>query len=296
MAIYEFHSCRLDTSDGSLRYLDDGTRHSLRPQIERLLRFFLDHPDQVLSRDAIVPAIWGPKTVVDFESGLAALIRELRTVLDECGGQSGLIETIPRRGYRFRGPVSRVDQAKDSRPKRSVIAAWLAASLFALGVGLAIGWWLWTGPDVPDEVAITHSLAILPPERYGEIDRPPEQAGILLADTLLARLWTAELDDLELIGRTSMRPYDGQEDVGRAVAADLGVNLLMEGSLVADEDGWTVEIRLLALPEGRVVWSMSIQRADTGRLPVSEVADELIGGLTESWPEIREKIPRQTES
>lgn len=293
MAICEFHSCRFDTRDGSLCYLEDGSRHTLRPQLARLLGFFLGHPDRVLSRDEIVPVVWGPDAVVDFESGLAALIGELRRVLDQCGGQAGLVETVPRRGYRFHGPVAWQDETVKGKAehRRWPGLVWPALVLVAaLAVGLG-GWWMLdtrhlgpteepTGPD---------SLAILPPETFGDVHYLPEQAGIVLADALLARLWTARLEDLELIGRTSMRPYRDVEDAGRAIATDLGASLLIEGSLVADEDGWTVEMRMLTIPGGRVVWSESIHRPETDRLAVSEVADELIASLEERWPDIRHR-------
>ena len=118
---------------------------------------------------------------------------------------------------------------------------------------------------------------------------PREQAGILLADGILAALWRAELENLELIGRAGMRPYAGREDVVSAVASDLDVDLLIEGSIRFASDDWQVDIRLMQVPPGRVVWSQTVA-GDDPALPTGAVAAELVDQLADDWPEIRKEL------
>lgn len=287
MAVYQFNSCQYDSSDGSLRNRDTDTSRTLRPQLALLLEHFLANPGQVIPRDDLCLAVWGPDAVVDFESGLAALIRELRQALNDCGNPPDILETVPRRGYRFLVEP----ELTGALPNRRWSSSWrwpLVAGAVVLLVGIGAGALVWLWPSPTPETARSPALAILPFERFGDRDALPEHVDLLLADALLARLWQAELANLALIGRTSIRPYAALDNPGEAVARDLNVNLLIEGSAFADDETWRVEVRLLMLPEGRVVWSTSVERPANQRLPAGEVADEAIRDLAERWPDILE--------
>src|SRR6516162_11538779 len=69
-----------------------------------LLRALVEHPGVVVSKDALVDAAW-PGQAVE-ESNLTVQIAALRRVLGEAPGGDRWIETMPRRGYRFVGPVA----------------------------------------------------------------------------------------------------------------------------------------------------------------------------------------------
>lgn len=245
----------------------------------------------MVDRDTLVAEIWGRDTVVDFESGLAALLRELRQAIQSLGGDPALIETVPRRGYRLRAEVRQVRNCSGEtivpggRWKR--IAAVAVGVLFVAALA-AVAWWRsGAGPEkAPDR---PHQLAILPLDRFGDPDASPARAGILLADGILAALWRADLERLELIGRAGMRPYAGRDDVVSAVAADLGVDLLVEGSIRFAPDHWQVDVRLLQVPPGRVVWSHTLEGQEPA-LPTAAVASALVDQLAEAWPELRKQL------
>jgi DNA-binding winged helix-turn-helix (wHTH) protein/tetratricopeptide (TPR) repeat protein len=69
-----------------------------------LLRALVEQPGAVVSKDALIEAAWPDKTVE--ESNLTVQIATLRRVLGEAPGGNGWIETMPRRGYRFVGPIA----------------------------------------------------------------------------------------------------------------------------------------------------------------------------------------------
>src|SRR6516165_8806320 len=72
-----------------------------------VLRALLERPGGPVSKDALMQAAW-PGLAVE-EGNLTVQIAALRRVLaSEPGGESW-IETLPRRGYRFVGPVARLD-------------------------------------------------------------------------------------------------------------------------------------------------------------------------------------------
>src|SRR5262249_49971547 len=73
-----------------------------------LLRVLVERPRIPVSKDALVEAAW-PGLIVE-ESNLTVQISALRRVFGEEPGGEGWIETLPRRGYRFVGPVSVKDE------------------------------------------------------------------------------------------------------------------------------------------------------------------------------------------
>ena len=284
-----FNGCRFDPRDGSLSGPGGGRVVALRPKAARLLECLLDQPGEIISRHRLIEAIWEEGRIVDFEAGLAALLREVRTALDEVGADSDLIETIPRRGYRFRGRIEGAAPTEADQRRKHLMR--LVAGLGILGLAAVIAFVWLLRPAPPDERVRTGALAIIPFELYGRPAQDDRRVELLLADTLLGQLWQADLDAVVLIGRATLRPYQGREDVAAAVARDLGVQLLIEGTIVADSgDQWQVTARLLEMPAGRVLWSSSLVWETQPMLPVSDTVDHLISDLTESWPTIQAQL------
>jgi DNA-binding winged helix-turn-helix (wHTH) protein/TolB-like protein len=285
--IYEFDNCRFDSADGRLNSLSSDCEVVLRPQLARLLMAFLDRPGEVLGRDHLCQAIWDEGTVVDFESGLAALMRELRQALDQVGIGAPKVETVPRRGYRL---LSSVRPADSSRPPstRTPVGK-IGLGIMLAGLALVILVWLVFNlfEDQSPLTEASPTLAIIPFELHSADGERDQRLQLLLADTVLARLWAVELGPIELVGRTTLKPYHDRQDLASAIAHDLGVDLLLEGTIVREQaDQWRVDSRLLAMPQGTVVWSASVAWADQLELPVSATADQLVDELASALPGI----------
>src|SRR5215475_9357491 len=62
----------------------------------------VEHPNQFVSKSQIIADVWHGSVVE--EGNLPVQIAAIRRVLEEGGGEHW-IETLPRRGYRFVGPV-----------------------------------------------------------------------------------------------------------------------------------------------------------------------------------------------
>jgi predicted ATPase/DNA-binding winged helix-turn-helix (wHTH) protein len=92
-----FSSFRLDTVNRSLRC---GERViSLRPKTFAVLRYLLQHPGRLVTKDELLDAVW-PKTSVS-DTVLKVCIRELREALGDDPQSPRFIETAHRSGYRF---------------------------------------------------------------------------------------------------------------------------------------------------------------------------------------------------
>src|SRR5260370_30089949 len=92
------------TLDGRCDLLLHGTEPVARGRRAiALLRALVARPGAVVSKDALIEAAWPGQEVE--ESNLTVQIAALRRVLAKVPGGERWIQTMPRRGYRFVGPV-----------------------------------------------------------------------------------------------------------------------------------------------------------------------------------------------
>ena len=72
----------------------------LTPKASALLEYLMTHPDELLSRDRLLDAVWG----WDYPTGTRTVdtrVAELRRKLGDDPAQPRYIETVPGQGYRF---------------------------------------------------------------------------------------------------------------------------------------------------------------------------------------------------
>ncbi len=101
MAIHAFGPFRLD-SEAEILFRGSEALPLGRRAVA-LLRALVDRCGKPVSKDALIEAAW-PGLAVE-ESNLTVQIAALRRVLAEEPGGDRWIETLPRRGYRFIGPL-----------------------------------------------------------------------------------------------------------------------------------------------------------------------------------------------
>jgi DNA-binding winged helix-turn-helix (wHTH) protein len=101
MDTYEFGPFRLDTCSGILLHGSEPV--VLGHRAVALLRALVQRPGALVSKDALIEAAWPGQAVED--SNLPVQIAALRRALGTAPGGDRWIETMPRRGYRFIGPV-----------------------------------------------------------------------------------------------------------------------------------------------------------------------------------------------
>jgi DNA-binding response OmpR family regulator len=84
-----------------------GREFPLTPKAVGVLDYLMTHPDEVISRERLLDAVWG----WDYPTGTRAVdvrIAELRKALGDDPAQPRYIETVPGQGYRFVGTVEAV--------------------------------------------------------------------------------------------------------------------------------------------------------------------------------------------
>jgi DNA-binding winged helix-turn-helix (wHTH) protein/predicted Zn-dependent protease len=116
MSVYEFGPFRLDAA--SLLLLDGDEPIALGPKVVETLLALVEHPGDVMTKAELLDRIW-PEGYVD-EANLAQNVYVLRKILRARAGLE-VIETIPRRGYRFTAAVAILEQLPPSRPAAAVV-------------------------------------------------------------------------------------------------------------------------------------------------------------------------------
>ena len=102
---YEFGPFRLEPAEHLL--LRESQPVSLAPKAFELLFFLLQNSGRLITKDQIMQAVW-PGSFVE-EANLTVWISVLRKTLGEGEGGLHYIETIPKKGYRFRAPVTQIE-------------------------------------------------------------------------------------------------------------------------------------------------------------------------------------------
>src|SRR6516165_10379048 len=122
MAIHALGPFRLDTQDDLL--VRGREPVALGRRAIALLRALVERPRELVSKDTLIEAAWCGRVVE--ESNLTVQISALRRVLSEAPGGDRWIETMPRRGYRFVGPVvTEVSSGATEAPPRAEAASHL---------------------------------------------------------------------------------------------------------------------------------------------------------------------------
>src|SRR5262249_14083568 len=99
--LYQFGPYTLDSRRRTLSR--QGSPVSVTPKAFDLLLYFLQNPDRVISKDELLKALWAYSFVE--EGNLTQNVFLLRKALGQKSEDSGLIVTIPRKGYQFTGDV-----------------------------------------------------------------------------------------------------------------------------------------------------------------------------------------------
>lgn len=105
--ILRFGVFEADLRSGELR--KRGAQIKLQYQPFQILVALLNRPGELVTREELRQQLWPADTFVDFDHSLNAAIKRLRDALGESADSPNLIETLPRRGYRFLGSVTAVD-------------------------------------------------------------------------------------------------------------------------------------------------------------------------------------------
>lgn len=134
--ILRFDDFTLDQSAAELR--KHGIPVPLKARYFDTLSLLVRNPGELITKDRFFDQVWAGVTVGD--ESLTQAIKEVRKALGEDGTAPRLIQTVPRRGYRFIGDVVDADKAP-AQPRRLdlVLAGTIGGAIAGLIGGTAYG-------------------------------------------------------------------------------------------------------------------------------------------------------------
>src|SRR5215468_12116148 len=100
--MFRFEDYTLDVARGSLRSNDRDIE--LRPKSFEVLRHLVENAGRLVTKDELIKTVWRNFVVTD--ESLMQCVSEVRHAIADDG--QTIIKTVPRRGYRFVAPVSRM--------------------------------------------------------------------------------------------------------------------------------------------------------------------------------------------
>ncbi len=249
-----------------------GLKVKLQEQPFQILMLLLEHPGEVVTREELQQKLWPADTFVDFDRGLNRAINRLREALGDGTDNPRFIETLPRRGYRFIAPV------ETAAAELSIVASprkrWLLVSAGALLAISLVSLGLKVGGRVQPRI---QSLAVLPLENLSS-DPAQDYFADGMTDELITEI--AKIGSLRVISRTSIMQYKAAHKPLPVIARELGVDAVVEGTVVHSGQKVRVTAQLIRARDDRHLWSEKFERdlGDVLRLQ-GEVAQAIAGQI-----------------
>ncbi len=240
--IYEFDRFRLDPSER--RLIHAGSPVALAPKVLDTLIVLLQNTGCLLSKEDLHRHLW-PDTFVE-DVTLARSISDLRAVLGQYS-EAKYIETVPKHGYRFIGTVE-MSISPNPKTNRSV-------------------------PDGRSSTGRSLMIAVLPFAPLGD-DNSVQIFGDGLAEEIVHTL--ARVSGLMVAACGSSFRYRGANLDLHRVAADLGTDLILQGTVRKIGSGFRVTVQLIETDRFTVRWSEHYQREPAELIDLQESIAKVI--------------------
>src|SRR5580698_1655472 len=283
--LIRFGVFELDLRSGELQ--KQGRKIRLEGQPVQVLICLLEHPGELVTREALHQRLWPADTFVNFEQGLNASVKRLRQALNDSADNPRFVETLTRRGYRFIAPTQtvsamggapavRVDAAisevtevpatpnpseakqpdRVSLPEKTArVSPVLKRSGIALLVvlGLSMVWLVRLHDHPPTTI---RSLAVLPLDNLsGDVSQDYFSDG--MTDELITEL--GQISELRVISRTSAMAYKGSHESLPRIARDLNVDAVLEGAVLRSGNQVRITAQLIRAATDKHLWAKSYE-------------------------------------
>jgi DNA-binding winged helix-turn-helix (wHTH) protein/TolB-like protein len=259
-----------------------GASQTLQPRIMQVLVALARRQGEVVSRDELTQTCWEGRAVG--EDAINRCIQQIRKLGETTNAFE--VETIPRVGYRLKaeGAVSPVASAPDSpaagnapsnrfSPGRRWLIAAAAVGLLLVG-GLA-AWWINLNSKQMTVSPVT-TLAVLP------FDALDNDAVIQRMAAAIPRDIADQLSRAGISVTATARSMAYAGDAKARASQELGVDLLLDGSVKREGDRVRISARLYHAKRGVTLWADDLVAA-----PDDPFVDDRLSALvarTISWP------------
>jgi TolB-like protein/DNA-binding winged helix-turn-helix (wHTH) protein/Tfp pilus assembly protein PilF len=300
-ALIRFAGYQLDPAGRVLRR--DNRLIALNPKTFDLLLYLVTHPQQLITKDELLSAVW-PDSFVE-ESNLTQHVFLLRKALAVTGQDDPMVVTVPGKGYQFTAAVEQVprsgasqtggelvlhsvqsvtrmvveeetdDEADKETPGMTALPAprqrrdrWVwamaAAAISALAVvAVAAGYFSYKKSGNVQSHSAV-SIAVLP---FSNLTGDPAKEYLSdgVTEEMITELARSEGGQLRVIARTSAMSYKSTNKAVRQIAQELGVQYVLEGSVQSEGNHLHVTAQLIRGDDQTHIWADTFD-GDTDRI------------------------------
>ncbi len=273
--IYEFGKFIFDPQERVL--LSAGMSVHLSEKVFETLRLLIENNGRLLTKDEMMNALWEESFVE--ESNLAKNISRLRKILNTDGVQ--LIETLPKRGYRFLANVKRLDGDASLLVHRH-----LRVKITQTDVESP------NGAGFSGSLGEVHSIAVLPFQPLG-LKSDEDFFGLGLTDALITQL--SRTGQIAVRPTSAILKYNSPEHDAVSTGRDLQVDAVLEGKFQRLGNKLRLTIQMLHTGTRNSLWAESFNAEVTDIFAIQDsiaerVADALSRKLT---AEARAKLKKR---
>jgi TolB-like protein/DNA-binding winged helix-turn-helix (wHTH) protein len=276
-----------------------GAKIRLAQQPIQVLSLLLERPGEIVTREEFRRLLWPSDVFVDFDHGLNKSVQKLREALSDPAASPRYIETIPRVGYRFIGPVNATTETQeatsgreipqpqnlDSAPLAEVAgskrARWVVIAACVTVAALAAAWFIHWRLRASEPI---QSLAVLPLDNLSG-DSSQDYFADGMTDELITML--AKDSNLRIVSRTSVMQYRGARRPLTEIARELHADAIVEGSVSHSTGHVHLTLQLIRADTDSHLWAESYERdADDVALP-DEAAKAIAKQLHRAAPMLK---------
>ena len=303
----EFGKFRLDI--GKKVLWCDEKPVSLPLKAIELLCVLVERKGEVITKDEIWNAVWQDAFVE--ETNLTHNIYILRKTLKSLG-EKNLIQTVPRRGYRFTGEVRAIEtgeiiiekhtrtqtlieieeegekQRNGTSLKRNFLnpqipvfrAAFLV--LFAVVIG-SIAFFGYQAFQTELAVSEIKSIAVLPLKSF-VAESADESLQLRITDALITRL--GGFDKIAVRSTNSVLPFTDTEKNALEIGKELQVDVVLDGRIQKENNRLRVTLQLINVADGTHIWS---EQFDGQAHQILNLQDAVTAGVLKALNQDRHK-------
>ena len=300
--VWQFGPFHLDPADRLL--LRDGHEVRLPPKTFDLLVTLVSSRGRLLEKDELLKRVW-PDTFVE-ESSLSQHVSMLRKALQNGENGAGYIETIPKSGYRFTsavreisGPGGVAENPADQDPPpvgneaRRPRSRFMLLAIAAIVLVAVAAIWRFTG------LGRRTSQAAPPPGKVMVVVLPfqnltgdPGQDFFSdgFTEEMITQLGYLDPAHMGVIARTSAMHYRDTKLGVDAIARELGVQYVVEGSVRRAANRIRISAQLIQVRDQTHLWA---QNYDREARDVLDVQSQVASAIAE---QIQLKLPPEASS
>ena len=300
--VFEFGPFRLDVEERLLRRGQQIL--ALTPKAIDTLLVLVENHGRLVGKEDLMKRLW-PESFVE-ESNLAQQVFTLRKALGDDQDGNPYIETVPKRGYRFRAPVTSLAPAvvvpateplgAGPVPSKSFRAANFGWLILIAAISV-VTYASWRPRPAAAPAPSKMTLAVLPFENLsGDPDQEYLSDG--MTEEMIMQLAQLNPARLAVIARTSSMHFKGSRKTVAQIGQELAADYVLQGSLRREGGRLRISAQLIQVEDQTHVWGQNYERDvrdmlalqdDVARAIASEIrvqltASRLAAGGTDTGP------------